>query len=474
MTRSFAIRPLALALMAAGCGGSKTTTATVIETGVARRGPVTVAVEATGVVTPIDPVDVRSKASGQIIDLPVENGAHVNKGETLARIDPRVPTANYNQAMAQVAASKAQLEVTKAQFDRNTALKAQGVLAAPDLEATRLAYANAQSGLVTAQAQLEQATISLEDVSIRATAAGTVIARNVSPGQVIASSTNSPSGGTILLTIADLTKVYDSTLVNESDIGRVRPGQKAKVTVDAYPGRVFNGVVEKINPKATVQQSVTLFPVLIRLENMDGALLPGMNSDVTIAVDEHDDVLTVPVDAIRSGKDATTAATAIGVDPAVVKALFAGAKVTTAGADSTKAQPVPAAGGSSAGPAGRSGRANGASGGGARGAGGGAGAARGGPQKAVVFVKRKGVFTPVQVMIGLTNLDVAEVQTGLAEGDSVALVSSALLQQARGKFQDQIRSRTALPGMGGSSSRSGGAAGGGGGGAGGAAPRGAP
>src|SRR4029453_4993803 len=140
----------------------------------------------------------------------------------------------------------------------------------------------------------------LEDVTITAPSAGTVIARNVSQGQVITSSTSGASGGTVLLSIANLGTVYDSTLVTESDIGKVKPGQAASVTVDAYPGRTFRGVVEKIEPRATVQQSVTMFPVLIRIDNRDGALMPGMNSDVSILVDERDNVLAVPVDAVRS------------------------------------------------------------------------------------------------------------------------------------------------------------------------------
>src|SRR5205085_1213051 len=153
---------------------------------------------------------------------------------------------------------------------------------------------------------------------------GTVIATNVVPGQVIASSTNSPSGGTVLLTLANLGAVYDSTLVNESDIGKVKPGQTATVTVDSYPNRTFRGVVEKIEPRATVQQSVTMFPVKIRIENMDGALMPGMNTDVSILVDNRADVLAVPVDAVRPTRDAMTAAVALGLDSASVREAMQG------------------------------------------------------------------------------------------------------------------------------------------------------
>jgi HlyD family secretion protein len=184
---------------------------------------------------------VRSKASGQITRLAVTTGDRVKAGDLLVRIDPRDPQSRFDQAAAAVRAAQAQAQVTRTQYERNRALLGQGVITAPETEATRLAYANAQSSLTAARTQLDLARIALEDVTIRAPSAGTVIARNVAPGTVVASSVNSPSGGTVLLTLADLATVYDSTLVNESDIGKVRAGQQVRVTVDAYPGRTFRG-----------------------------------------------------------------------------------------------------------------------------------------------------------------------------------------------------------------------------------------
>ena len=311
----------ALGLGVLGGCTSKKADAAPVETAPVRRQTVVVDVEATGVITPIVTVEVRSKASGQIVEMPVQTGAQVRPGDLLVRVDPRDPRSRYDQAQASLSAAQASLEVTRAQYERNRKLAQQGVITAPELESARLAYANAQSQGTSARTQLSLARIALEDVTINAPVAGTVIARSVSLGQVITSSTNSPSGGTILLSIANLGTVYDSTLVTESDIGKVKPGQAASVTVDAYPGRTFRGVVEKIEPRATVQQSVTMFPVLIRIDNQDGALMPGMNSDVSILVEERSDVLAVPVDAVRSLREATTAATALGLDPQKVQAL---------------------------------------------------------------------------------------------------------------------------------------------------------
>jgi len=360
--------------------------------------------------------------------------------------------------------------VAKTQADRNYTLLAKGVVTAPEVEQARLTLANAQAQLAAARTNLELATIALEDVTIRAPSDGIVIARNVSPGQVIASATNSPSGGTILMSLADLTAVYDSVLVNESDIGRIRPGQGVAVTADAYPGRTFRGTVTKVEPNATVQQSVTFFPVKIRLENTDGALMPGMNTDVSVLVAQEDDVLVVPVDAVRTTREAPTVAVALGLDPEAVRSLAQGnGRRPTAQGDSASGRPVAVGRADSAAGAGRAERRSG------RGGRDGQPAAnvrvrtaptaaaagraeRGG--RGIVFVKTSAGLEPRVVTTGLRNYDVVEITGGLVAGEQVALVSGALLQQSRQRQQEQIRSRTSMPGMGGSGATGGGQGGG--------------
>ncbi|MDF1505452.1 efflux RND transporter periplasmic adaptor subunit, partial [Roseisolibacter sp. H3M3-2] len=538
--------------------------AAAIETAPVRRQTVVVDVEATGVITPMAAVEVRSKASGQIVEMPAQTGQQVRPGDLLVRVDPRDPQSRFDQARASLSAAQAALDVAKSQYDRNQALAKQGVITAPELEQTRVAYANAQSQLTSARTQLSLSRIALEDVTITAPSAGTVIAKNVSLGQVITSSTNSPSGGTVLLSIANLGTVYDSTLVTESDIGKVKPGQAASVTVDAYPGRTFRGVVEKIEPRATVQQSVTMFPVLIRIDNQDGALMPGMNSDVSILVDERDGVLAVPVDAVRPMREAATAAAALGIDPAKVQALMqqgrggrGGAAGDTPTTNAVNATGAPQGGSGNGGSGNGAGRGNGGGMGGGMGnmpdvspalcdsvtkklaakpgvrdrigalrqqmqdggagpeareqmralydsAGvdprqaracqmqgeqgargqraGGAGSGNGGAgrfadmgrgartRRGLVFVKSGETFEPRLVTLGLGNFDVTEVLSGLQEGENVALVSAAVLQQSRTEFQERLRSRSGLPGTGGGGGAPAGGGGGGRPGGGGGAP----
>jgi HlyD family secretion protein len=467
MPSMMSFRPTRLALfalpfLAAACQKKEGKQSVPVETAVASRQRVLVDVQATGVITPVQTVEVRSKASGLIVDMPVVTGTAVTPGQLLLRIDPRDAQNRFDQAKAALTAAEANVEVTRTQLERSKELASRGVITQPEFEQARVAFANAESQVAAARTQLELARIALEDVTIRSPVRGTVIGKSVSEGQVIASATNSASGGTILMQIADLGVVYDSTLVNESDIGKVRPGQVASVTVDAYPGRVFRGVVEKIEPRATVQQSVTMFPVLIRLDNADGALMPGMNSDVQILIEQRDDVLAVPVDAIRSMSEIPSVAAALGADAQALRAtleaqrdsLLAGDTPRGAPADGATGAGRPPGAGSAGGDTPRRARRSGgqrpagagAGGGGMRGGSGG-GFGGGASSLGIVVMKKGPTLTPRLVRMGIGNYEVTEVTRGLAEGDTVAIISAALLQLERDRMQERIRSRTSLPGM---------------------------
>jgi len=491
---------LAFVCALAACHKKAADPTAALQTAPITRQDIVVDVEATGVIQPINAVQVKSKASGQVMHLHVSTGSQVKPNDLLVEIDPRDAKSRYDQAVAALAAGQASVQVTKAQLDRSEALQKEGVITVPEVETAVLAAANATSNLVAAQAALDQAKIALEDVTIRAPMAGTVIEKDVSEGQVISSATNTVGGGTTLLTMADLGQVYDSTLVSESDIGNVKAGQTATVKVDAYPNRTFRGTVEKIAPQATVQQSVTMFPVLIRLDNRDGALMPGMNTDVSILVEQQDNVLAVPNDAVRSTRDAATAATALGLDPQKVRASLASQRGggSPGGADSnapaisvTQPQCDSVEATLAAHPGSRAAlvkyrqqlRSDSASAKKARAsakattdslhlepsvmracmqlrrasAGGSALAMGSGdeipapgntkPHPGLVFVAANGTFEPRLTMLGVGNYDVTQVISGLNEGDNVALINAAMLQQARTKMQQRIQSRMGLPGV---------------------------
>jgi HlyD family secretion protein len=293
--------------------------ATNIQTVPVERRDIVVDAEATGVVEPINVIEVKSKASGQIERMPVETGTRVKPGDLLVQVDTRDVRNQYNQALADLRAAQARVAVAEAQRKRSEDLFKQQIITAQELETAQLDYANAQAQVTRADASLDLAKQRLEDATVRAPVAGTIIEKAVSTGQVITSATGAFGGGTLLLKMADLSQVRVRALVNETDIGNIQPGQQATVTVDAYPDRPFRGSVEKIEPQAVVQQNVTMFPVLVAVSNREGLLMPGMNGEVAILVERRENVISVPNDAVRPPRDINAAATALGLNPDSVR-----------------------------------------------------------------------------------------------------------------------------------------------------------
>ena len=432
------------------------------------RRDLTVTVEATGTVEPINLVEIKSKASGQILRMPVEVGSVVRPGDLLAQIDSVDVRNQYDQAYAALQAAKAKAEVSAAQRVRTDTLFAQQIVTAVEHESALLDFANAESQLVTARTNLDIARQRLADATVRAPVAGTVVAKPVSVGQVISSATSSVSGGTTLLQMADLLRVRIRALVSESDIGSVRSGQTATVRIDAYPTRPFEGQVEKIEPQSVVQQSVTMFPVLVSISNQEGLLLPGMNGEVTLLVQERTNVVSVPLDAVRTVRELASVATALGMDVDSVRAQIQAMRQAENGGG-TRVEGRAARGrapGDSVGGRRRwaGGNRSGGAGAGRTGAGTGGMAAdasqagRGG-QTQIVFAKVAGGLAPRIVKLGLNNFDYAEILDGVKEGDQVALLSVAELQAQRTQNVNRIRQRmgSSMPGVGGAGRTGGGA-----------------
>src|SRR5690349_12107912 len=315
--RNFA---LALALIGiVACGGNKDK-APFIQTALVTRRTIVIDAEATGAVEPINVVEVKSKASGLITKMPVETGTLVKPGDLLVQIDTRDVQNQYNQAEADLKASQAKLQVSDAQKQRSDELYKARVITSQEIESASLDYENSKAAVIRSAANLDLAKQRLEDATVTAPTSGTVLTKTVSLGQVITSATSSATGGTTLLTMADLGRVRVRALFNETDIGQVRPGQTASVTVDAFPDRRFQGVVEKIEPSATIQQNVTMFPVLVTLDNSESLLKPGMNGEVAVLVDQVNDVVAVPNDALKNVREAAATGQMLGLNADSVNA----------------------------------------------------------------------------------------------------------------------------------------------------------
>ncbi len=293
---------------------------------------------------------------------------------------------------------------------------------------------------------MQVTAINLADATVLAPMAGTVIDKQVSLGQVIASATNVVGGGTTLVTIADLGKVLDSALVNESDIGRIKVGQDVSVSVSAFPNQTFHGTVTRISPEAIVQQSVTMLPVLVSLDNTARLWLPGMNSDATIGISRLVSAVTVPNDAIASVAEARTLGAELSASPASDSGSAPGsgrgarnsARGRRGSADGTVAfaragkAPAPADGGAL--------------------------------HRGIVFVQNTTTkrFSARAVTLSSGNYDVTSVVSGLAPGERVALLSDVRVQASRDTTLQRIQSRSGLNSLtGGGRSGNGGNRGGG-------------
>lgn len=403
----------ALATVVVACGGQPEATKTVYETLPVTRRDIVVSVEAAGQIEPAVTVELKSKASGEILTLEGETGRVVPAGTLLVQIDKRQPRNAVAQAEAQLEAAKARRSIAEAQARRSEKLLKERIINDVDFEQAQLEAANAKAEVVRSQVALENARIQLDDTDVRAPITGTIIEKLVEKGQVISSPVMDVGGGSLLLKMADLTTVQVKTLVDETDIGKIRPGLPATVTVTAFPNQPFAGSVLKIEPLANADQTVTTFAVRIVLDNAQGLLKPGMNADVDILVAERRGALAVPMGALRTDRDIATSAKLLGLDEAAVRQQLAVA---------------PAAGTPAPGAADAEGYRY--------------------ESRFWVFVQRDGKPVAQRVTTGLTDLDYSEVIAGLAENDAVFILPSSGLVENQQRFQQQMRNMMGMPGMG--------------------------
>jgi HlyD family secretion protein len=279
--------------------------------GVERR-TIEVAVNSAGIVEPLATIEVKSKASGEVLDLLVATGDRVESGSLLVRIDPRTVRNRLDQSDAELKAAQSRREIAETQKARVESLVAAGTLTQSDLEQVILDLANAEAQVVTSRVSVENARIAVDDTDIRAPIAGTIIFKPVEKGQVITSPTQDFSGGTLLMQMADLSAVQIRSLVDETDIGKIRAGMEASVLVAAYPNQPFPGEVVKIEPQAVIEQNVTMFAVLVSIQNPDGLLMPGMNAEVEVSIVRRENAMTIPVMALRTSRDVESTAGILG------------------------------------------------------------------------------------------------------------------------------------------------------------------
>jgi HlyD family secretion protein len=339
------------------------------KTTLVERGAIRVFVEATGRVVPEQEIEIKGKASGEIIKLPVDISDKVKRGDLLVWLDPEEEERSVKRAEVALTVSKARLEQrkidlriaeselgtershaeaalksieakvkeNKAKLDRVEQLLEKKMASREEYEGVQTAYAQVLAEVESARArvegvktfevkidsrrqdvkiagaQVESDKLSLtdsrqrlEDTKIVAPIDGIVVEKNVQVGQIIASGINNVGGGTTMLKLADLSRIYVLVSVDESDVGKVAVGQKAKISVDAYPSMFFLGSIERVATKGTITSNVVTFEVKVEVEGEEKQLLkPEMTANVKITAVEKEDVLLIPVSTIIRRSDKT-------------------------------------------------------------------------------------------------------------------------------------------------------------------------
>ena len=307
------------------------------------KGDLAKSVVATGKVTPITKVEVKSKASGIVKKLLVDYGDHVKQGQLLAQLDKVEIEAQVAQSQAALEADQANLTSAQADYerakvdaegpdvpllkrayDRNVSMSKDGVVSASTLEDSQRAYelalnkqnvAKAQVTVLKAkiaqagakvsqdQANLKQLDEQLSYTDIVSPIDGIVLSRDVEMGDAVSSILVLGSTATLVMTLGDTSEVYVKGKVDESDIGKVYLGQPARIKVESFKDKTFNGKVTKISPMGVEKDNVTTFEVRVSIQNPGGELKAEMTANAEIILDEHKNVLQIPEGAILYDKD---------------------------------------------------------------------------------------------------------------------------------------------------------------------------
>jgi HlyD family secretion protein len=274
------------------------------------KGTVTALVDTTGTLNPVTIVDIGSQVSGKIENIYVDFNSQVKAGQVLAELEQltfqtkvQQNEANYSSSVAAVEKSKVSLENSKKKLARAKSLFEKELLSYEEFETAEVQYFSAKADLQSSEARLEQAKAQLDTSKVDLTYTiikspidGVVINRSVNVGQTVAASFQAP----VLFQVAnDLTKMQVECSVDEADIGRVKEGQTARFTVDAFPDENFTGIVKQVRYSPEVIQNVVTYTTIVDVENPEMKLRPGMTATISIVVGEAENALRVPNSALR-------------------------------------------------------------------------------------------------------------------------------------------------------------------------------
>ncbi len=282
-------------------------------TAVVTRGSVARTVAATGTVNPVLTIIIGSYVSGVISDMYCDYNTRVKKGQLCAKIDPRPYQAALDQAKGQLARDSAQLAGARIDLARYAVLQKQDSIAVQIYDDEAALVHQLEGAVQVDRAAVETAKVNLDYTHIISPVDGTVVARNITIGQTVAASFQTP---TLFLIATDLTKMQVDTNVSESDIGAIKEGDEARFTVEAFTDRSFEGRVVQVRQAPQTVQNVVTYDVVVDADNAQFLLKPGMTATVAIVTARRTGVLRVPDQALRFVPGGARAATSAGAPAA--------------------------------------------------------------------------------------------------------------------------------------------------------------
>ena len=260
------------------------------------RGDIENIVSSSGTLSAVGTVDVGTQVSGTIARILADYNEPVRAGQVLAVLDTTMLSASVRDARAGVIRARALYDQAVRDLEREKELRENELISEAQFSDTQTAMETARAGLLSAEASLDRSRANLKYAVIRSPISGTVMMRNIEPGQTVAASFSTP---TLFVIADDLSEMEIHALVDESDIGVIREGQRVRFTVEAYMDEVFDGVVSQIWLQPETVSNVVMYTVVVEATNDRGLLYPGMTATTDFLVDERHDVLMVPNAALR-------------------------------------------------------------------------------------------------------------------------------------------------------------------------------
>jgi len=272
----------------------------VFDTVVLKKGSINNTVTATGTLEATNTVTVGTQVSGVIEKLYVDFNSKVKKGQLIAELDKSTLQSTFETVEADLASAQAEFEYQKANYDRMKVLFDKELLAESDYDLVKYNYKNSVAKVKSAIANLNKAKLNLSYATIYSPIDGIVINRAVEEGQTVTASMSTPE----LYTIAnDLTVMQVEADVDEADIGMVKTGQRVEFTVDAFPDDIFSGEVSEVRLQAVETSNVVTYTVIVKAQNPEFKLMPGMTASITDYVEEVNDILLLAGKAFRFSPD---------------------------------------------------------------------------------------------------------------------------------------------------------------------------